>query len=71
MELEKSRKPYDACLPPSHCPLEMYEGVENLSEASGLSKAEIIRQAVALFLHQNSTNVESQIKKNGIHVNSN
>ena len=66
MNLENTRKPYDACLPPANCHHELYNRLEAASDASGLSKAEIIRQALEKFLPGNSTNMEIEINKNGM-----
>ncbi|MFB1502074.1 hypothetical protein [Thiocapsa sp. N5-Cardenillas] len=48
-----SRRKHTAFLPPTPCPPEMRDSIVMLADSNNVSIAEVVRQAVTLFLSEN------------------
>jgi hypothetical protein len=65
MTILKAEHRFEAFLPRSSCSQDVYDEVERIHRESGISKAEVVRQAVEFFLSHINQKVENKNAKNG------
>ena len=61
----RTRKPFDATLPPASCYKELYEKLDNYATAKEISLGDVIRQSVELFLSSANQKVGDKTQKVG------